>query len=63
MRNKIFGGIGVLWGSAILVSGFLRGGPEASGAYAAGHFSGLVFGLGLLLVGGDYLLKGKPKRA
>lgn len=62
MRNKIFGGIGVLWGGGILVSAFLRGGPEGSGAYAAGQTGGLVFGLLMLGVGGYYLFKGGEEK-
>ena len=41
MRNKIFGAIGVLWGGAILLSAFLRGGPQGSGSYVAGQTAAL----------------------
>jgi len=34
MRNRIFGAIGVIWGGFMLVSAFLQGGPQGSGAYA-----------------------------
>jgi hypothetical protein len=36
MRNRIFGGIGVVWGGAVVVFALLRGGPQGEGAYAAG---------------------------
>jgi hypothetical protein len=57
MRNRIFGAIGVLWGGAILLSAFLRGGPQGSGSYVAGQAAALVFALLLLVVGAYYLLK------
>lgn len=57
MRNKIFGAIGILWGGGILISAFMRGGPQGSGAYAAGQTSALVFGALLLIVGAYYLFK------
>ncbi len=57
MRNKILGTIGVIWGGAILVSAFSRGGPQGSGAYAAGQTGGIVFGALLLIVGAYYFLK------
>lgn len=59
MRNKIFGTLGVIWGGAILVSAFMRGGPDGSGAYAAGQTGGIVFGAVLLIAGAYYFLK-KP---
>lgn len=62
MRNRIFGAIGVLWGGAILGRALLHGGPQDSGAYAAGHTAGVVFGALMLLVGGYYLIKGGAKK-
>jgi hypothetical protein len=61
MRNRIFGAIGVIWGGLILVSAYLRGGPQGSGSYAAGQTGALVFAVLLMLVGGFYLLKGGQK--
>ena len=61
MRNRIFGAIGVLWGGAMLVSAFLRGGPEGSGAYAAGQLTALVFDCLLVVVGGYYLFRKSRK--
>ena len=63
MCNRIFGGIGVVWGGAMLVSAFLRAGPEGSGAYGAGQSAALVFAVLLVAVGGYYLLKGSGKRS
>jgi hypothetical protein len=57
MRNRIFGAIGVVWGGLMLVSAFLRGGPQGSGAYAAGQTAGLVFAVLLVLVGAYYLIR------
>ncbi len=53
MRNRIFGAIGIIWGGGILVSAFMRGGPQGQGAYAAGQIGGFIFG-GLLLAAGLY---------
>jgi len=61
MRNRIFGAIGVVWGVAVLISAFLRGGPEGSGAYAAGNTAGIVLGALLFIVGGYYLIRGSKK--
>ena len=61
MRNRIFGAIGVLWGGAMLVSAYLRGGPRGSGSYAAGQTAALVFAVLLVLVGAYYLTKGGQK--
>lgn len=61
MRDKIFGGIGILWGGAI-VGRWLLVGIEAKGssAYQAGQGGAVIFGLGLLLAGLYYFFK-KPK--
>lgn len=53
MRNRVFGGIGILWGGGVLIAAFARGGPQGAGAYGAGQTAGLLFG-GLLLVAGLY---------
>ena len=57
MRNKIFGGIGVLWGGAIVVRWLISGTQGGSGAYQAGQSGAVVFGLLLLVVGCYYLFK------
>lgn len=58
MRNRIFGGIGVLLGGAMLVRGLFGGSPQGEGAYATGQTTGLVFGALLFVVGLYYLIKG-----
>jgi hypothetical protein len=62
MRNRIFGAIGVTWGGLMLVSSFMRGGPQGSGAYAAGQTGALVFAVLLVMIGGYYLAKGSAKK-
>ena len=59
MRNKIFGGIGILWGGGTLITLLTRS-SVASGnsAYQAGHAAGTLFGLGVLIVGIYYFRKG-----
>ena len=55
MRNRILGGIGVVWGGAVLIYALMNGGPQGEGAYAAGQTGGLIFG-GVLFVVGLYYL-------
>jgi hypothetical protein len=62
MRNRIFGAIGMTWGGLMLVSSFMRGGPQGSGAYAAGQTGALVFAVLLVMIGGYYLAKGSAKK-
>ena len=50
MRNKIFGGIGMLWGTAILVR-WLTTPAAGSEAYQAGSSLGALFGVGLIAAG------------
>lgn len=52
MRNKIFGGIGILWGGAILVRGLLVG-TSGSGSYQSGQWVGFAIGA-LFLIAGLY---------
>ncbi len=59
MRNKIFGGIGVLWGGAIVLRWLMSGSPSGSNAYEAGQSGAVIFG-GLLLVVGLYYVFKKP---
>ena len=59
MRNKIFGGIGVLWGGGIVLRWLMSGSDGGSSAYQAGQSGAVIFGLLLLVVGGYYLFK-KP---
>jgi hypothetical protein len=58
MRNMIMGGIGVLWGGAILLYTMLGDRPQGQGAYGAGQMAGTIFGLLLLLAGLYYLIQG-----
>lgn len=61
LRNKIFGGIGVIWGSLVLYGGLSSPASEAgSEAYKNGQTGALVFGALLLGVGLYYFFK-KPK--
>jgi LPXTG-motif cell wall-anchored protein len=61
VRNKIFGGIGVIWGSLILYNGLTSNASEASSAaYKNGQTGALVFGAVLLGLGLFYFFK-KPK--
>ena len=62
MRNRIFGALAVIWGGAVLVNALRVPGAQGSGAYAAGHTAGVIFGGLLFLVGGYYLLTGGAKR-
>jgi hypothetical protein len=59
MRNKIFGGIGVVWGGGILVRWLMSGRNFENEAYQAGQNSAALFGVLLLLAGIYYLFK-KP---
>jgi hypothetical protein len=58
MRNRIFGGIGVVWGGAILIYALFTSGSQAQGAYGAGQMGGVIFGVVLFGVGLYYLVKG-----
>lgn len=58
MRNRIFGGIGVVWGGGVLIYSLIKGGPQGQGAYAAGQTGGLIFGALLLVIGLYFLIKG-----
>ena len=52
VRDRIFGGIGMVWGSAVFVNGVLTG---------IRSLTGFLFSLVMILVGGYYCF-GKPKR-
>lgn len=60
MRNKIFGGIGILWGGALLFR-WLTSGTSSGGssAYQAGQSVAVIFGA-LMLVAGLYYFFRKP---
>ena len=60
MRNKIFGGIGILWGAALLVRWLMTDAPASdASAYQSGQSAAVVFG-GLLLIVGLYYFFKKP---
>jgi hypothetical protein len=62
MRNKIFGGIGIVWGGLILFFWLTAPSRGGSSANQAGHSAGAVFG-GLMLVVGLYYFFKRPKQA
>jgi hypothetical protein len=57
MRNKIFGGIGVIWGGAILLNWLTSDPPTGSAAYQGGHTAAVVFGVLMLVAGLYYFFK------
>jgi hypothetical protein len=57
-RNLIMGGVGVLWGGAVLIYCAAQGGAKGSGAYGAGQVVGMIFAVLMLLTGGFYLVLG-----
>lgn len=64
MRNKIFGGIGMVWGGLIMLSRLLAGPAAGSEAYQAGSMAGLVFGVCLFAAGlYEFLKKPAPPKA
>lgn len=63
MTQRIFGLIGVLWGGGVLINLFVTGGPQGSGAFAAGQYGGLAFAGVMLVVGMFALIRGNgPKK-
>jgi hypothetical protein len=63
MRNKIMGGIGIIWGGVILLRALFGSSEPSAGAYKAGQTGGLMFGVLLLVVGLYYFFKAAPKKA
>ncbi|MGH8710499.1 MAG: LPXTG cell wall anchor domain-containing protein [Burkholderiales bacterium] len=58
MRNKIFGGIGILWGGAIVIWWLVTEAPESgSAAYQSGQYAAVVFGVLMLLAGLYFFFK------
>lgn len=61
MRNKIFGGIGILWGGAILFRWLTLGiSSGGSSEYQAGQSIAVIFGA-LMLIAGLYYFFRKPR--
>jgi hypothetical protein len=58
VRNKIFGGIGILWGAGMLFV-WLTSPPVGSAAYRGGQAGAGVFGAIMLAAGLYYFFK-KP---
>ena len=58
MKNKVLGGIGILWGGGILFN-WLNGGGGGGGAYGAGQDFAAIFGLVMFLAGVHYLFNKK----
>ena len=58
MRNKIFGGIGILWGGGLVFRWLFSSSPSTgSSAYQSGQSGAVVFGLIMLLAGLYYFFK------
>jgi MFS family permease len=66
MRDRIFGGIGVAWGTAILVSWisklFKGELPSGNSGYVMGQYIGLLFAFLLVGVGLYYLTKSSSQK-
>jgi membrane associated rhomboid family serine protease len=60
MKIRILAAVGIVFGSAILLSGVLNG-VKGEGTYAQGQIAGLIFGVLLFAVGLYYLIKGRRK--
>ena len=59
MRNKVLGGIGILWGGLIVGRWVFSGMPVGYGPFAAGQFYGVMLGL-IMLVAGIYYFRKQP---
>jgi len=58
MRNKIFGGIGILWGGALVGRWLTSGTPSGvSSDYQAGQSVAVLFGAMMLLAGLYYFFR------
>lgn len=57
-RNRIFGIIGVVWGGAVVVSGFFRSLAADNTPYAAGQIAGFVLAGLMFFVGLYYAIRG-----
>ena len=59
MRNKIFGGIGILWGGALVLRWLMSGTPAAGSPLSSGQSGAAIFGA-LMLVAALYYFFRKP---
>ena len=57
MRNKIFGGIGIVWGGGILAMRLFGEPSGGSEAYQSGQTGAAIFGLIMLVLGFYYYFK------
>ena len=57
MRNKIIGGVGILWGGAIVARYFLAEQTAGSEAYQLGKTGAVIIGLVMLIWGLYYVFK------
>jgi hypothetical protein len=58
-KNRVMGGIGVLWGGGAVVAGLIRESPDAAGgAYASGASLGFAMMVLMFFVGLFYLIRG-----
>jgi len=57
-RKRIFGTIGVVWGGAVVLSGFFRERAVDNAAYAAGQSVGFILGGLFFAVGLYYAIEG-----
>lgn len=58
MRNKIFGGIGIVWGGALLARWLMADAPVAgTAAYQSGQSGAVLFGAAMWVAGLYYFFK------
>ncbi len=51
MKNIIGGIIAILWGGGVVLVAYMGGGPQGTGAYAAGSMMGIICGAMLFVIG------------
>ena len=58
MRNRILGGIGILWGGVIVFRWLFTDSPVSENtAYQSGQSAGIILGIALLVAGFYYFFK------
>ena len=60
MKDKILGGIGVLWGGGLVVRWLLTDEQSTNSAYQAGQDTAVMFGAVMLVIGAYYLFRKSP---
>jgi hypothetical protein len=58
--NRVLAVILVLWGGAMVLSGFTRGVPSADSAYSAGQLTAFILGFVMVAAGLWTLLRKRP---